>query len=290
MVAPGLFSGHDSSMSHPKCAMRFFRAALVVLLVAGGFAGSCRAESNTETNQTIRVMTYNIHHAEGLDGKLDLDRIAALIKSERADIVALQEVDKGTQRTKRLDFPALLSRLTGMTCIFSNNLALQGGEYGNAILTRFPIKTVTNLHFRKLKEGEQRGLLQVTIDINGQPLVFMGTHLDHRGDDAERLSSVAEISSLLGTAKSTPVILCGDFNDVPESRMYRALSDILVDSWSLVGKGPGPTIPSEKPSKRIDYVWVSKNAPFKAIKAWTPATEASDHLPVFVEFEQTTGK
>lgn len=277
-------------MSHSKCALRFLRAALVVLVLAGGFAGSCRAESNTGTNQTIRVMTYNIHHAEGLDGKLDLERIAALIKSERADIVALQEVDKGTQRTKRLDFPALLSRLTGMTCVFSNNLALQGGEYGNTILTRFPIKTVTNLHFRKLKEGEQRGLLQTTLDVNGQPLLFMGTHLDHRSDDAERLSSVAEICSLLAVDKRTPIILCGDFNDVPDSKMYRALAEVLVDSWRLAGKGPGPTIPSEKPNKRIDYVWVSKNSPFKAIKAWTPATKASDHLPVLVEFQQTTGK
>jgi endonuclease/exonuclease/phosphatase family metal-dependent hydrolase len=259
-----------------------------VLLIAISFAGSCRAENNSEAKQLFRVMTYNIHHGEGLDGKLDLERIAALIKSERADIVALQEVDKGTQRTKRLDFPALLSKLTGMTCVFSNNLALQGGEYGNAILTRFPVKTVTNLHLRKLKEGEQRGLLQTSLDINGQPLTFMGTHLDHRRDDAERLASVVEISSILSAGKGMPVILCGDFNDVPGGKMYHALSEILVDSWSLVGQGPGPTIPADKPSNRIDYIWVSKSSPFKPIKAWIPSTEASDHLPVVVEFEQTS--
>src|SRR5678810_85346 len=109
------------------------------------FPGCSTAEP---TNQaTFRVMTYNIHHGEGLDGKVDLLRIAELIKREGADIVALQEVDKGTQRTARRDFPEELAALTGMTAVFSNNFAFEGGEYGNAVLTRFPIKRWTNLHY-----------------------------------------------------------------------------------------------------------------------------------------------
>ena len=81
--------------------------------------------------RTFRVMTFNIHHGEGLDGKVDLPRIAALIQNERADLVALQEVDKGVQRTARHDLPAELATLTGMTCLFSNNFHIHLLDNGN---------------------------------------------------------------------------------------------------------------------------------------------------------------
>src|SRR3954470_16689448 len=95
--------------------------------------------SCAESTNTFRVMTYNIHHGEGLDGKVDLQRIADLIKEEKADMVALQEVDRNTERTGKRNFPAEFAKLTGMSCVFSNNWPVKGGEYGTAILTRFPI-------------------------------------------------------------------------------------------------------------------------------------------------------
>src|SRR5947207_417120 len=77
---------------------------------------------------TFRVMTYNIHHGEGTDSRIDLERIAALIKKEKVDLVALQEVDRGVLRTGRRDLPAELSKLTGMSYFFENNLSYEGGE------------------------------------------------------------------------------------------------------------------------------------------------------------------
>lgn len=249
-------------------------AALLVSLTSLSFA----AEAH------FRVLTFNIHHGEGVDGKVDLARIAKLIESERADIVALQEVDKGTQRTDRRDFPAEFQELTGMTCVFSNNYSFQDGEYGNAVLTRFPVKAATNTLFKKLRPGEQRGILQLVLDVNGKELVFMNTHIDFRPDDSERLSNVAEIRGLLNQYEGKPVVLCGDFNDVPASRTHKALAALFVDAWQTKGEGDGFTIPVEKPDRRIDYVWTSKEPPVEVLAAKVIATDASDHLPVLVEF------
>ncbi len=234
----------------------------------------------------IRVMSYNIHHGEGLDKKVDLERIAGIIKAERADLVALQEVDKGTERTQKRDFPAELARLTGMTCIFSNNYDYQGGEYGNAILTRFPVKTWTNLHYKMLRPDEQRGALQALLEVRGRDLVFINTHIDFRPDPAERLSNAAEIKELLENKYAgLPAILCGDFNDVPDSRTWQAFAGMFVDSWKVAGKGEGFTIPASTPRKRIDFIWISKGAPLKPVNAWVPETMASDHRPVVAELE-----
>jgi endonuclease/exonuclease/phosphatase family metal-dependent hydrolase len=231
----------------------------------------------------FRVMTYNIHHGEGLDGKVDLPRIAALIKKEKADIVALQEVDKGVARTERRDLAGELAKLTGMTGVFSNNYHFQGGEYGNAILTRFPVLTRTNLHYQMLRPNEQRGVLQVTLDVLGKQMYFMDTHLDFRPGDEERLKNVAELKDLVTAHQDLPIIICGDFNCWPDSATHKAMAKILDDAWPLVSKEPGLTIPAAKPKHRIDYEWISR-ATIVPLRAWVPESEASDHRPVMVEY------
>jgi len=259
-------------------------AHLATLLCAAVFWTGCQSNTKQTESPTFRVMTYNIHHAEGLDGRIDLLRIAELIKREGADIVALQEVDKGVGRTARRDLPAELAELTGMTCVFSNNYNFQGGEYGNAVLTRFPIKRWTNTHYQKVNETEQRGLLQLTLDVRGREIVFMATHIDHRSDDAARWSNVGEIEGLLKQYGGHSIVICGDFNDTPDSRVCRRMNELLDDTWALVGTGDGFTIPAEKPRKRIDYIWISKNKTLAPLKVWVPRSDASDHLPVLAEF------
>jgi endonuclease/exonuclease/phosphatase family metal-dependent hydrolase len=252
------------------------------LLVVCGVG--CQSAPKQGTAKTFRVMTYNIHHGAGLDGKVDLQRIADLIKREQADIVALQEVDKGVQRTARRDCPAELAALTGMTCVFSNNFHFQGGEYGNAVLTRFPIKRWTNRHYKMLRPDEQRGLLQLVLDVRGRELVFLDTHIDYRGDDAERLLNAAEIAEAIQPYRGRPMILCGDFNDTPGSHTHQKIAQAFEDAWMVAGKGDGFTIPADKPRKRIDFIWLSKEPPITALGIWVPASEASDHLPVVGEF------
>ncbi len=258
-----------------------FQAAVAALIVTGGI----RCHGAQDTNTMFRVMTYNIHHGEGLDEKVDLQRIADLIKAQRADIVALQEVDKGVERTKRRDLPAEFAALTGMTAVFSNNYHFQGGEYGNAVLTRFPVKSWTNSHYRMLRTGEQRGILQLILDVHGRDVVFLATHIDFRPDDSERLINIDQINELIKQYAGKPMIMCGDFNDTPGSHTYEKVAANFRDTWKLIGVGDGWTIPAEKPRKRIDYIWISKDAPFAPVKAWVPMSQASDHVPVVAEFK-----
>ena len=258
----------------------FLRFIILVLLAS---LTGCQSARTGNAPATFRVMTYNIQHGEGLDRKVDLQRIADLIKREQADIVALQEVDKGVQRTARRDLPAEFAALTGMTYVFSNIFNYQGGEYGNAVLTRFPIKRCTNTHYKMPRPGEQRGILQLTLDVHGRDLVFMDTHVDYHGDDAERLMNVTEMMDLIQQYRGRPMILCGDFNDTPGSRTYKKVAEQFNDTWASVGAGEGLTIPADKPNKRIDYIWISKGAPITPLKIWVPQSEASDHLPVVGE-------
>ncbi|MFN0068602.1 MAG: endonuclease/exonuclease/phosphatase family protein [Limisphaerales bacterium] len=261
----------------------FFRAFLV--FVSAALLGACASRPPAEPAPvTLRVMSYNIRHGRGLDDRVDLPRIAGVIRDAQADVVLLQEVDRGTPRTDRRDLAAELAALTGMHAVFSRNIPYQGGEYGNATLSRFPVVAWTNLHYRMLRPGEQRGLLQLTAEVAGHGRVqFWNTHMDYRPDDAERLSNVAEINALL--ARTTePVILGGDFNDTPGSRVHAALGERWQDAWLVAGEGDGFTIPADRPARRIDYLWTPRGSPWRATRAWVPETEASDHRPVVVEF------
>ena len=194
----------------------------------------------------------------------------------------LQEVDRGVERTQRRDLPAELAKLTGLHVAFENNHAYQGGEYGNALLSRFPIKRVKNTHFKMLRPGEQRGVLQVVLDVHGRELLCLNTHIDYRPDDAERLMNVEELKAILAAAGAMPVILVGDFNATPDSRTIRHLRALLADTWELVGQGNGFSIPVKQPAKRIDYIWITPAA-LTPLRMEVLRTEASDHLPLLAE-------
>lgn len=256
-------------------SIRFF--SLVFSLVA--LATSLAAAPSPEV---LRVMSYNIHHGEGLDKKVDLERIAKLILDQKADLVGLQEVDRGCERTQKRDLPAELAKLTGMHVHFEKNIPYQGGEYGNAVLTRFPIKRAKNTHYKMLREGEQRGVLQLVLDVNGREVLFLNTHIDYRPDDAERVLNVGELKGIVAAAGQTPVIMVGDFNATPESRTITNVKAFMTDSWTVVGQGEGFTIPVRKPTKRIDYIWITP-ASIEPRTMEVLHTEASDHLPVIAE-------
>ena len=114
--------------------------------------------ADTKSNsQILRVLSYNIHHAAGTDGKLDLQRIANVIQSVDPDVISLQEVDRLARRSGSVDQPSELARLTGMRVCFAENIPLQGGSYGNAILTRFPIDSYSHALLPNHAKGEQRG-------------------------------------------------------------------------------------------------------------------------------------
>lgn len=252
------------------------------LLLSGFALALTAAFAATPAAPVLRVMSYNIHHGEGLDGKVDLGRIAKLITDAKTDIVGLQEVDRGVTRTQQRDLPAELAKLTGLSVYFEKNIPYQGGEYGNAVLTRFPIKRAKNTHYKMLRPGEQRGVQQVVLDVHGREVLFLNTHIDYRPDDAERMLNAGELKEIVAAAGAMPVIMTGDFNAVPDSRVIATIGTFLTDTWTKVGQGPGLTIPVKVPKKRIDYVWISPTT-IEPVAMHVPYSEASDHLPVVAE-------
>lgn len=260
------------------------------------FFTGCSSSKYTGTSQTIRVLTYNIHHGEGMDGKVDIERIAKVITDSKADIVALQEVDRGVERTKKIDIMTMLADLTGMTYAFGKNIDYQGGDYGNGVLTKFPILQEQNLHYKMIRTGEQRGLLQLLLEIKGEEVVFMNTHIDYREDNTERISNVKETHAAAEHYAPRPVIVCGDFNDTPESRTITLMKERFIDSWGASDTGSGFSYPTDTPKKRIDYIFLSKNTvqnqksfmKLRPVSARVLRTDASDHLPVLVELELNT--
>src|SRR5207248_6293546 len=102
------------------------------------------ARGSATTPTTIRVLTYNVHHGEGRDGEVDLARLSRVISSAEPDLVALQEVDIGTERTDMVNQVAELARLTGMYAQFGKAMDYMGGGYGVAVLSRWSFLTTEN--------------------------------------------------------------------------------------------------------------------------------------------------
>jgi endonuclease/exonuclease/phosphatase family metal-dependent hydrolase len=233
---------------------------------------------------SLRVMSYNIHHGEGMDGRVDLPRIADIIRKEQPDLVALQEVDRGVERSGREDQPAELGRLTGMRPIFEMNIPYQGGEYGNAVLTRLPVVYYRNHYLPQSLPNEQRGMLEVAVDARGRRVVFFATHFDYHTDDAERLASARMFQSLAAGHAERPVILAGDLNARPDSPVLTELLTFMQDSF-MAGNGDGFTFPAGRPDRRIDYILFNRAAGLVRIgDRVLDEAMASDHRPIAAVF------
>jgi endonuclease/exonuclease/phosphatase family metal-dependent hydrolase len=257
--------------------------------VTGGLVGISRvkrqvifASSKTEPIR-LRVLCYNIHHAQGVDGKLDVPRIARVILSVKPDLVALQEMDQNTKRTQKVDQVAELARLTKMKSVFGANIDFQGGRYGNAILSRFPITRHKNHRLPNMDMGEQRGVLESVIKISKeQSILFLATHFDHRRPDTERRASAKFINGMVGQQKNTPAILAGDLNDVPGSPTLKEIGKL----WLRTNSEITPTVPVTKPVRQIDYILVRPKDRWKVVETQVlDEAVASDHRAIFAVIE-----
>lgn len=257
------------------------RAALVVILALVLF---CSAGSATPAKKTLRVMTYNIHVGVGMDKKLDLQRVADVINREQPDLVGLQEVDRGVRRTEGKDEIAELAAMTRMAFAFAPNLDYQGGKYGVAILSRWPIKDTVHRMFENKREAERRGMLKVEVDVEGRLVNFVTTHLDYQFEDG-RLFETEQLLKFLLSVKG-PLIVVADLNDTPGGSAYKAMRILFDDAWiTSRAKGDGFSYPADKPVKRIDHIFYRSGEGMRAKKAWVVETLASDHIPVVATIE-----
>lgn len=234
----------------------------------------------------LRVLTYNIHHGQGTDGKFDLQRLANVINSFKPDLVALQEVDRKTRRASGVDQAAELARLTGMNYAYGPAMEYSGGEYGEAILSRFPLISIDNYILPWGDGSEPRALLVVRMEASefGQ-LVFGGTHLAH-DSAADRAAQAKKINDLLMPIDDALVILAGDLNAQPGSDPMNVLSEHWLDLAELAGS-PQPTFPNDMPDRRIDYVLTKRADCWKVVKTEViAALIASDHCPLLVILER----
>jgi acetylornithine deacetylase/succinyl-diaminopimelate desuccinylase-like protein/endonuclease/exonuclease/phosphatase family metal-dependent hydrolase len=206
-----------------------------------------------------------------------------VINRERPDLVGLQEVDRGVKRTEGKDEIAELAGLTRMEYAFAPNLDYQGGKYGVAILSRFPIKSSVHRMFENKREAERRGMLQIEIEVERQRLTFVTTHLDYQFEDG-RLFETEQLLKNLADVKP-PLIVVADLNDVPSGSAYQFMRTKFDDAWiTSAAKGDGFSYPADKPGKRIDHIFYSAKA-IRAKKAWVVESLASDHIPVVAELE-----
>ncbi len=254
--------------------------ALSLLAVAGCGPRSPSTQPPVQTADTLRVLTYNIHHAEGMDDVVDLERIAALIEALDPDLVALQEIDSVTTRTGGVDQAAELGRLTGLAHLFGSFMPYQGGAYGMALLSRWPIDASLNL---RLPDGDEpRTALSATVTSprTGQSLRFVGIHF-YRTEE-ERLAQATRLEQFL-ESETSPTILAGDFNSMPGSNVM----SFLQKSWAVADKGEDRlTFSSFEPVREIDFVLFRPQGQFAILDQWlVDEPVASDHRPVVVDFE-----
>ena len=235
----------------------------------------------------LRVLTYNILHGAGMDDKVNLARTAEVIKRVNPDLVALQEVDKLTARSGRVDEAAELGKMTGMHAVFGNAMAFDGGEYGEAVLSRLPFESTESHKLPQMKNREPREALEVRVRVPagaaaGETIVFVSTHWDHLDDDANRLQQGAYLGEW--AAKQTaPVILAGDWNDKPGSRALATLGGGWLDTTPAA---PQFTWPSDKPEIRLDYIFARPTNRWRLVSAEVVNEPmASDHRPVRVVLE-----
>ena len=260
---------------------------ITVLLVLSG----CRAQ-RTATSDPIRVLVYNIHAGKDARSVDNLDRVAALIREAGADVALLQEVDRNTRRSGNVDQVTELARRTGMHAAFGKSLAFQGGDYGIAILSRWPVDSSRTVPLPidppQLRSGvsyEPRVALRAWITVPGGALHVVNTHMDASGDDRYRRQEIVTVLAQ-GDSSVVATMIGGDLNSTPESAVQQAVRDRRWrDAWTMCGDGgPGFTYPADSGIKRIDYLYL--RAPLRCVNARVLPSQASDHRALLVEIRR----
>ncbi|KKI90330.1 endonuclease [Bacillus sp. SA1-12] len=233
----------------------------------------------------INVLTFNIHHGVGIDKQADLSRIVQVIEKSQADIIGLNEVDKHfSKRSLFEDQTKWLAKQLNTEYFFSPSLSFKSKntnkvrQYGNALLSRFPILSKKSHSFNYIPGLiEGRSLLDATIQIDKKLYQIMVTHLSlnpflHR----------KQINFIINQFHKYPhpIIMMGDWNMKPGTRGWRKLTDKVIDSWHVSGMGQGYTYPASLPKMRLDYIFVSPELQVVKSEVITHSLNASDHLPL----------
>nr|WP_280949375.1 endonuclease/exonuclease/phosphatase family protein [Consotaella salsifontis] len=237
-----------------------------------------------------------MHSGIGADRRHDVSRIARALDECDAAVVALQEVDVGRRRTDFAHQANHIGQELGMHVHFHPALEIEDEDYGDAILTKMPSRLMKAGLLPGLKHRprlEPRGAIWVEIEIGGQAIQVINTHLG-----LNRRERMAQVEELLGERWlgsplcRDPVVLLGDFNALPRSTVFARLAGALTDARRTAPEGRSPaTFPSRFPLLRLDHVFTRGAVTVRSLAVpRTPLTRAaSDHLPLVVELEFDPG-
>ncbi|MCF0200226.1 MAG: endonuclease/exonuclease/phosphatase family protein [Bacteroidales bacterium] len=286
---------------------------LALLVAISGFTKSFAFGKGAEAEQTLKVMTYNVHNFKHIEGKMEPDVMAAdvmeLVKKQNPDVLCCQEFStfqKGLTRPQSIE---LFRKEIGANYVYYN---MKRNYAGNVIFSKYPLQKVAEdsgfgeentYGTMALVDAGEKGKFYVAcvhllsykitddeIDVlvdtrqRQDSLEVLGKSLARKLKGAFELRS-DQIQTVLDALPEVkyPLILCGDFNETPVSYVYSKMKRAgFVDTFVKVGRGIKPTYAGRLPLLRIDYIW-SKND-VKPLNIKRIRHKVSDHYPLVLEF------
>jgi len=210
---------------------------------------------------SIKVMSMNIKEG-GMIADFNADAFCTFIRQYNPDFISFQEMDNFTNRNGKKDLLIEMAAKLGMFPYFGNAFSYDSGDFGVAILSKYPFFNAKTIVSKPTGAREPRSCSWVDVVLpNKRTVRVAATHLDVAPDDQIRITMLASINSNMLTNNSFPTLLIGDFNATPES----AVLSYASFKWQDIGAGTGNTIPSTGPTIRIDYVlgypktWIKKS-------------------------------
>lgn len=230
------------------------------------------------SQKDLKVMTYNIRNAKGMDKVCDFQRVANVINNALPDVVAVQELDSVTRRSEGKYVLGEVAERTQMHATYCPTIPFSGGKYGIGILSR---EKPLSLKTKQLPgTGEKRALLVAEFE----DYVFCCTHLSLREED--RMLSLDYIREA-AEGYDKPFFLAGDLNALPDSEFIKKLQE----NFRIISDVKQPTFPAPEPTETIDYIAVYKKEkePFSVLSSKViEEPMASDHRPILIELRMAT--
>lgn len=228
--------------------------------------------SSAQAQNTLRLMTYNIKNANGMDNVQNFQRVANVINNACPDAVAIQELDSMTNRSGKTYVLGEIAERTQMHAYFAPAIDYDGGKYGIGLLTK---QTPIRIQTMALPGREEARTL---IMAEFEDYIYCCTHLSLTEED--RMTSLEMIKNFAASAKK-PFFLAGDMNAEPQSDFIKGLQK----DFQILSNPKVPTFPAPKPEETLDYIVTLKNNTkgFAAISSKVQdESVASDHRPLVV--------
>ena len=242
----------------------------------------------------IRVVTYNIHRAIGVDRRFRTERIVRILHHHNPDVVLLQEVDEGVPRSRELNMARELAAELGYAHFaMGHNVSLRKGRYGNATLSRWPILRERNIDLSTESSWIRRGCQHTSIALHPEWPAFevfnlhLGLSARERDRQVAQLTRSSEFASL---GPEVPCLVAGDFNDW-RSLLRPVFTNGLGFHCATDSRGsrqrPLPTYPAFSPRGGLDRIYYRGPLRLLGVRRCRlqVARVASDHRPVIAEFQ-----